>query len=198
MAATNVPQTQSPEEPSVGGVRMRPSLTLLLYALLVASAAVALWAQRAPADVPLAAARSAPWVFLIFAIGFAAYRFALVAVKRYSAFKAFFQVAITAVFFLLLLPGGPVTPAVSTPNAVGDMMGLLADPDARVRALAAELARYRPATPETAHMLVGVLTDTDPHVRTLAHESLVSLNSGQDLGDGRDRTSRDAWGKRFP
>jgi hypothetical protein len=181
------------EEPSVGGVRMRPGLTLLLYALLVVSALVALWAQRSPNDVPAAVARSAPWVFLVFALGFAVYRFALVAAKRYSAFKALFQVAVTAVFFLVLLPGGPVNPSIPSGASRQNLVGLLQDPDPRVRALAAELARYRPGGPEVAHALVGALGDSDADVRQVAHETLVQFNAGQDLG-----STPDAWGKRFP
>jgi hypothetical protein len=177
---------------------MRPSLTLLLYALLVMAALVALWAQRAPADVPPLVARSSPWVFLIFALGFALYRFALVAAKRYSAFKAFFQVAVIAVFFLVLLPGSPVSAvgpvnAVPVPASRQSLAGLLSDPDPRVRALAAELARYRPGGVEVAHALVLALNDADPEVRQVAHETLVQLNAGTDLGN-----SPDAWGKRFP
>jgi hypothetical protein len=192
VAETNAIQ----EEPNVGGVRMRPSLTLLLYALLVLSALVALWAQRSPADVPVIIARSAPWVFLVFMLGFAVYRFALVAAKRYSAFKAFFQVAVAAVFFLLLLPNGPVAvPGLNAPvpAARQDLAALLGDPDPRVRALAAELARYRPQGQQVAHMLALALKDSDPDVRQVAHETLVQFNSGQDLG-----LTPEAWEKRFP
>jgi hypothetical protein len=171
---------------------MRPSLTLVLYALLVLSAAVALWAQRSPNDVPYVVAHAAPWVFLVFAVGFAAYRFALVAAKRYSAFKAFFQVAVTAVFFLVLLPS--MQPAVTAQHASSqDLAGLLHDSDPRVRSLAAELARYRQGGPEVARGLVAALNDSDEEVRRVAHESLVQLNGGQDLG-----STADAWSKRFP
>jgi HEAT repeat protein len=139
-------------------------------------------------------AKSAPWVFLVFAMGFAVYRFALVAAKRYSAFKAFFQVAVAAVFFLLLLPGGPVSVGgLSPPASRQSIVGLLADPDPRVRSLAAELARYRPGGPEVAHALVKALDDPDEDVRRVAHETLVQFNSGQDLGP-----TSEAWGKRFP
>lgn len=186
------------EEPSVGGVKVRPGLTLLLYALLVASGGAALWAQRNPAGVPPLVARAAPWVFLVFAIGFAAYRFALVTAKHYSAFKAFFQVAVAfAVFFLLLNPGVPSGFVDTAPPAVkagpGDLAGLLADPDPRIRVLAAELARYRTSGPEVARALVKALSDSDESVRTVAHQTLVQFNSGNDLG-----SDPKAWTERFP
>ena len=57
--ATEAPQAQNlQEEPSVGGMKVRPWVTLVLYVLLVSSAAFALWAQRNPAEVPTVLARA--------------------------------------------------------------------------------------------------------------------------------------------
>lgn len=179
------------DEPSVVGVRVRPRLALALFALLVISAATALWTQSNPGAAPAWAERSAPWVFLAFVIGFAAYRFALVAAGRYSAFKAFFQIFVAALFFLLLLlPGSPFKhrgPALGHPP-LGLLLG---DPDPRVRALAAEVAGYRRET-AAAQQLVRMLADSDPKVRAQAHAALVRLNEGGDLGTGIE-----PWKERF-
>ena len=127
---------QSPEEPSVVGVRVRPAWSLALYALLVVSAGVALYAQRSPGVDPTLA-QAAPWLFLAFALGFTVYRLALVMARRYSPFKAFIQIFLAALFFLLLL----------FPRAQGaaTQASLLVSRDARVRAMAAENAGWRGA-----------------------------------------------------
>ncbi len=177
------------DEPSVVGMRVRPPLALALYALLVVSAGTALWTQSNPGSAPVWVERSAPWVFLAFVLGFAAYRFSLVAAGRYSAFKAFFQIFVAALFFLLLLlPGSPFVKHRSTlPMEV-----LLRDPDARIRALAAEVAGFRRDVP-SASLLIRLLSDPSAEVRTQAHEALVRLNEGGDLGP-----SVAAWKDRFP
>ena len=178
----------------MGGVRVRPQLTLVLYGLLVSSGAAALWAQRNPAGVPVAVARAAPWVFLAFAVGFAAYRFSLVAAKHYSPFKAFFQVGIAfTAFFLLLKP--EIHPGAITAQhaAMADLPALYRDSDPTVRALAAEVARYRPDGAATARSLVPLLKDENEGVRTVAHQTLVQFNSGTDLG-----TEVKPWAERFP
>ncbi len=183
----------APPPPQVAGVRLRPALTVGLYVLLVASAGLALWVQRRPEVVPAVVVQAAPWVFLLFALGFAAYRLALVAAHRYSPFKAFFQVLITAVFFMLLLPvqWGEVTarPATGLP-------ALLRDPNARVRLLAAEVARYRQDA-SVAPQLVKLLDDPSAEVRQEAHRSLVALNGGTDLAPLEDAQARSKWGERF-
>ena len=172
----------SSDEPSVVGVKVRPFWSLVLYALLVLSAGLAMYAQRTPGLDPLVA-RIAPWSFLVFALGFSIYRIALVAARRYSPFKAFIQVFLAALFFLLLLSPrveGPVDPS-----------PLLSHRDDRVRALAAEVAGFRGDASQAA-TLVKLLEDPALDVRAAAHDSLVKLNGGVDLG------SVDAWRKRFP
>ena len=179
------PGTPQTEEPNVAGVKVRPGLALSLYGLLAISAGVALWAQRSPNSVPPLVASAAPFVFLLFAVGFAAYRFALVAANRYSAFKAFFQVAVMAVFFMLLVRAAPSTYwalPVAAPASPDMIAPLFSDSNARVRALAAELAQYRPASPAMTAALVAALDDADPAVKNAAHQSLVALNHGNDLG----------------
>lgn len=175
------------DEPSVVGVRVRPFWSIALYSLLVASAALALYAGRAPAAVDPMVARIAPWLFLVFALGFAVYRVALVAARRYSPFKAFFQIFLAALFFLLLLaPNAPLKPQAE---------GLLGHADPRVRAMAAENAGWRKDATAAA-ALVDALGDPDATVRAAAHDALVKLNDGADLGPAD--TARDAWKARFP
>jgi hypothetical protein len=183
----------SNEEPSVVGVRVRPIWSIVLYALLVTSAGVALYVQRA-ADVDPTLARVAPWLFLVFGLGFAVYRVALVVARRYSPFKAFIQIFLAALFFLLLLlPGVQGVPG----GAQGAGGSLLTHPDARVRAQAAELSGWRQDA-AAGKALVAALTDADASVRQAAHDALVKLNAGVDLGPADDAQARSAWGARFP
>ncbi len=173
---------ESSDEPSVVGVRVRPFWSIALYALLVFSAGLAMYAQRTPGLDPLVA-RTAPWSFLVFALGFSIYRIALVAARRYSPFKAFIQVFLAALFFLLLLSPrveGPVDPS-----------ALLSHRDDRVRALAAEVYGFRGDLSQ-APAVVKLLDDPSLDVRAAAHEALVKLNGGVDLG------GVEAWRKRFP
>lgn len=170
----------SSSEPEVAGLKVRPAWPVALYALLVASAAFALYAERAPVD-PLIG-RIAPWTFLVFAVGFAVYRLALVAARRYSAFKALFQVFTAAMFFLLLLAPGRATP---------EAPGLLGHPDAAVRALAAKVIGLEQDQSQ-ARALLPLLSDSTLEVRDAAHQALVRLNGGVDLG--RDPS---AWKEQY-
>ncbi len=171
------------EEPNIRGFRVRPSWPMALYALLVLSAALSLYVQRAPGVDPLVA-RFAPWLFLVFGVGFAAYRVALVAARRYSPFKAFLQVLLAALFFLLLVNPRAQQLALSQP--------LLRHNDARVRALAAENVGLRGDVTK-ARELPALLDDGDEAVQKAAHEALIRLNDGADLG--KERT---VWEARFP
>ncbi len=183
----NAQQSTQPEEPSVAGVRVRPVLPVVLYVLLGSSALLAFWAQRSP-TAPEAVSRFAPWAFLAFAIGFAVYRLALVAAKRYSAFKAFSQIIVAAMFFMLLL-----LPQVQPPAPeLRSLSQLLADRDPSVRALAAEVAGWRGA-PDEAPGLVDLLGDSNESVRRAAQQALTRLNGGVDLGPEAAK-----WKGRFP
>lgn len=175
----------SVDEPSVVGVRVRPAWSIVLYALLVLAAAAAFYAQRTPGIDPVAA-RGAPWIFLVFALGFSIYRIALVAARRYSPFKAFIQIFLSALFFLLLL-----FPRVEPAGHAG-VQPLLVHPEEQVRAQAAELAGFR-GDQTQASQLVKLLDDPSPQVRAAARGALVKLNAGTDLGE-----SADAWRARFP
>jgi len=181
------PLTPPTEEPSVAGVRVRPVLPLLLFVLLGGSALLALWAQQSP-TAPEPLSRFAPWAFLAFAVGFAAYRLALVVARRYSPFKAFAQIVVAVLFFMLLLFPQVVRPI----DAPAALSAQLSDRDPRVRALAAEVVGWRQATAE-APRLIALLNDERPAVRAAAHDALVRLNGGADLGE-----QPEAWRARFP
>jgi hypothetical protein len=168
----------------------------MLYLLLVASAALALWVRGYPGQAPQGVERLAPWAFLAFVAAFAVYRLALVRTGHYPAFKAFAQIAAGVLFFSLLLPGTWTSPAVQDVG-VEDLSALLRDPSVRVRRLAAEVARVRPDAASHAHALAVALDDPDPGVRAAAHASLVAI-AGADLGGSEDAAARRAWQERFP
>ncbi|HYV43545.1 MAG TPA: HEAT repeat domain-containing protein [Myxococcaceae bacterium] len=198
-AADNLSRTdraQGAQPPSVAGIRAGPALTSMLYLLLVASAALALWVRGYPGQAPQGVERLAPWAFLAFLAAFAVYRLALVRSGHYPAFKAFAQIAAGVLFFTLLLPG-TWRPAATQGAGGDDLAVLLRDPSPRVRRLAAEVARYRANAPAFAHALAVALDDPDPRVRAEAHQSLVAI-SGSDLGAPEDAAARKAWQERYP
>lgn len=188
-------RAQGQQPPRVAGIRAGPALTSVLYLLLVGSAALALWVRGYPGQAPHGVEQLAPWAFLAFVAAFAGYRLVLVRAGRYPAFKAFAQIAAGVLFFTLLLPG-TWRPA---PEATGaeDVAALLRDPSVRVRRLAAEVARHRPAGAASLRALAAALGDEDPGVRAEAHRSLVAL-TGSDLGDPEAEAGRRAWRERYP
>ena len=94
-------------------------------------------------------------VFAVFIGCFALYRFGLASARKYPASKAFFQVGLAVVVFLLLLPSSRA-PYVPAGTALGQA---LTAPDPRLRALAAEVARYRPEGRDYVPALVQALSD---------------------------------------
>jgi hypothetical protein len=188
--------TQGDDVPSVAGVRFRPALTLLLYVLLVASAAAALGVQSGTLNASAEARAAAPWAFLAFAVGFGAYRLALASVKKYSAGKAFFQVGVTAIFCMVLFLSAQ-TRQLAPGAPVDDLAAALSHQNPTIRAFAAELVRYRPQGAQHGKLLVKLLGDHDDAVRAAAHESLVALNGGVDLGPAGDPQAIAKWGEIF-
>jgi hypothetical protein len=163
------------EEPTVAGLRVRPGWPLALYAILVSSAGLSLVGQRSSGLDPTLG-RSAAWVFLVFALGFAGYRLALVAARRYSPFKAFLQVLFAALFFLVLL-----FPAVGVPGRGPHLHPLLGHGEPAVRSLAARVIGLEHDLSGGAE-LASLLEDPSPEVRSEAHQALVRLAEGTDLG----------------
>lgn len=177
----------------MGGIRAGPALAGVLYVLLVGSAALALWVREFPGFLPASLERAAPYVFAAFVACFAVYRLALVRARKYSAFKAFFQIGAAALFFMLLLPG-----AKRSYQAEGDALTeLMGDPNPQVRALAVEVARHRPEPAKYGSLLVKALKDPDHQVRAEAHRTLVEI-TGTDLGAPSDEAALEAWGARYP
>ena len=179
--------------PSVGGLRLGPGLGVTLYVLLLASAGLAFFGRSFPGRLPIPIERVTPFVFAVFVGCFAVYRFGLASARKYPASKAFFQVGLSVVVLLLLLPSSRA-PYVPSATALGQA---LVDPDPRLRALAAEVARYRPEGGGYVPALVQALSDPDPTVRAQAHASLVRL-TGVDLGSPDAPGAVEAWRRRYP
>jgi hypothetical protein len=166
---------------------LRPAL----YALLVASALLTFWAGAdiGGRELPPRAAAAAPVLFAVFLVVFAVYRLALVRAKKYPAATGLFQIGLGALVWVLLLPG--------TRQRIGREQGdevqvLMRSSDARVRALAAELAGYR-GDARYASDLLERLDDGDPAVRRAAHASLVRL-LGTDVTPGEEGpAARQKW-----
>ncbi len=177
----------------VAGMRLGPVFAGVLYVLLASAAALALWARNFPGVLPLELAVAAPVAFFIFSVGFAVYRLRLVRAKKYPAFKAFFQIGAAFLFLMLLLP--QPKPGYDA-TADYELGALLEDPDWRVRALSAEVVRYRVGGAKYGSLLVRALSDPDARVREEAHRSLVLLN-GRDLGAPEDARAIKAWGEKF-
>lgn len=187
---------QGDTPPQFGGVRLGKSLTAALYFLLLVSAGLALLARRYPGGLPTALDRAAPLLFAVFLAAFAFYRVGLMRARRYPVVKGLFQIGIGVLVFMLLLPHSELREGPRAASPLG-LESALTDPDAKVRLLAAELARYRPGGERYAHQLVAALEDPDPRVRQEAHASLVVLN-GVDLGEPSSPAALKAWRERFP
>ncbi|MCA1825790.1 MAG: hypothetical protein ABR567_23185 [Myxococcales bacterium] len=177
-----------------GKLRVRAGLAFVqvlrpaLYALLVLSALFTFWAggDIAGHGLPSWTQVAAPTLFAVFLVVFAIYRFALVRARKYPAATGFFQVGLGALIWVMLLPG--TRQKIAPPPASADSVPvLMTSSDARVRALAAELAGLRPHGSKYAAQLIDRLDDSDAAVRARAHESLVHI-AGTDPG-----TSTDAW-----
>lgn len=173
---------------------------VLLYVALLVSAGVALFGteelQRHVLDGSLAPEfRLLPAG--VFAGTLALYgvdRVLLVRNRGYPSGKAFFQVAFGLVLLTFLLPSGlrdykTGRVQLEGPSPSDTLLALMHHPDARVRALASEVAGYRG---EKVHLmaLVEALGDPSDAVRGTAGDAL-QRRTGQALGTGRD--SMGAW-----
>ena len=161
---------------------LRPAL----YGLLVLSALFTFWAggEVAGKALPEWTQRVAPTIFGIFIVIFAVYRLALVRAKKYPAATGLFQIGLGALIWVMLLPSTRQKIA-PPPGTTDDVAALMSSGDARVRALAAEVAGSR--GPKYASQLIDKLDDGDATVRQRARASLARL-FGTDVGD-----SQDAW-----
>lgn len=186
-------------EAAPGKLRVRAGLGFVqvlrpaLYALLVASALFTFWAggDIAGHGLPQWTQRVAPTLFAIFLVIFTVYRFALVRARKYPAAVGFFQVGLGALIWVLLLPSTRQKIA-PHPRSQDEVVVLMSSPEGRVRALAAEVAGYRPDGAKYAQLLIDRLDDADPSVRARAHASLVRL-FGTDAG-----STAEAWRRVAP
>jgi hypothetical protein len=189
------PGTRDPAARLPSAVR---ALRWILFALLVASAALTLVALPELQDAAASgrwpgAVRWIPPAFLaLFVVVFGVYRFALVRAGRYPAGKALVRLG------LLLLVGGVIAGialerARPELRASVDLGRALRSSDPDVRAMAAELARHRPAEDALplAPRLADLVEDASPEVRREAHASLVAL-AGSDVG-GEGAGSAERW-----
>jgi hypothetical protein len=176
----------------------------VLFGLLILSAMLSVFGlpelQREVADGrwPRAALAAPPAVLALFVLGFAGYRLALVRAGRYGFGKALVQVAVMVLVFAVIAgvalrpaeqPAGQGTPPLARP---------LASTDPDVRALAAEVARYRPPgeVRVVAGRLVELLDDPAPEVRRQAHAALVALAGADAGGQGPGAAARwRAWAR---
>ena len=164
------------------GLAFVQTLRLLLYALLVATAALTFFAGD-PAisrHLPTWIAQASPVLFGAFVIVFAVYRLKLMSARRYPALFGFFQIGLAALVWVLLLPGQ--RQKIDSVDR-DDVQTLLASPDSRVRAVAAEAAGHRAGAQRYARALVDLTDDNDPVVRTSARQAL-SLIAGSDVAAG--------------
>lgn len=182
-----------PETGPGGGGRTPASVRAarwVLFALLIASAALTLFGlpelQRAVAAgrwPPLALA-AGPALLALFAVGYAAYRIALVRAGKYPAGKALVRIALVAAV-VGVVAGLVRAPPDGPPRGEGpvDLSRPLLSGDPDVRALAAEVVRHRPREEAIAAVprLIAMLDDRSPEVRRQAHLSLVAL-AGEDAG----------------
>lgn len=176
----------------------------VLFALLLVSAGLALFGlpemRRAVAQgrwPPVTLAVPAALLGL-FAVGYAAYRLALVRAGRYPAGKALFRIALMAAVVGAAAGIVLVPPEAGPPGeAAVDLSRPLRSSDPEVRALAAELVRHRPRRQALAHAerLIELLDDGSPEVSRQARLSLVAL-AGRDAG-GRGPDAAARWRKQF-
>lgn len=187
--------TRTPRIPAAAR-RLRGVVVMLLAVSAALTLAWVPW-LRGPVAAgrwPRAVLAVPPILLGAFIAVYAVYRFTLVRAGRYPAGKALAQVG------LMLLVLGVVAGVALDPGPLARRPGRLeralrsGDPD--VRAIAAELVRFRP--PSSARPLVPrlieLLDDPDPDVRREAHASLVAV-TGEDLGEDEGAVAR--WRARW-
>jgi hypothetical protein len=157
-----------------------------LFALLLVAASALLLVQPAlegEGRRSTVTGAIAAGVLVVFAIGYAVYRFLLVRAGRFPAGKAFVQVALVLAVVAVVLGVSMERRAAPGPAAPVGLSRALASADPEVRAIAAELARHRPRAEALALVprLAELLGDPSPEVRRQAHASLVAL-AGSDAG----------------
>lgn len=180
----------APDRPRGRTPRAVRAARWILFGLLLTSAAVTLFGfpelQRAVAEgrwPPVTLAIPAALLGL-FAVGYAAYRLALVRAGRYPAGRALVRIALMGAVVGVVAGLALVPPDAGSPGEGPVRLSRpLASSNPEVRALAAEVARSRPRDEAlgVADRLVDLLGDRSPEVRRQARLSLTAL-AGRDVG----------------
>ena len=175
------------------GLAFVQTLRPALYVLLAASALLSFGAgsERFQSLLPAWVPNLAPLFFGVFLAIFVVYRLALVRARRYPAFVALFQIGLGVLTLVLLLPG--TRKDLSQQAPADDVAALLGSGDARVRALAAEVAGARPGGQRWSRLLLERLGHGDPRVRAAARAALTRL-AGSDPAVGlSDEAAAARW-----
>jgi len=178
------------------------ALRWILFALLLAAAVLTLVGAPelgravAAGRWPRAALAIPPAALATFIAVYAAYRFVLVRAGRYPAGKALAQVGLMVI--ALGVVAGVVLDEVQgeraqTAAAPVELGRPLRSSDPVVRAMAAELVRYRDREAAVRYVgrLIELLDDRSPEVRRQARASLAAL-AGRDVG-GEGPTAAARW-----
>jgi hypothetical protein len=164
---------------------------LLLAAVIATLEGPALLREAARAGLPAGMAAVPLALLAAFIVGYAIYRFTLVRAGRYPAGKAMMQLALMSLFLALMVRWTAEPPPAPVEDRPVDLSRALASKEPVVRALAAEVLRFRPRAESLAQggRLVALLDDPSSEVRRQAHAALVAI-VGQDLGAGGDAADR--------
>jgi hypothetical protein len=175
------------------GLAFVRTLRPALYLLLAASALLSFGAgsERYQSLLPSWVPNLAPLFFGVFLAIFVVYRLALVRARRYPAFVALFQIGLGVLTLVLLLPGTRRELAPQAP--ADDVAALLGSGDARVRALAAEVAGTRAGGQRWARLLVERLSDANPNVRSAARAALAKLAGSDPAAGLSDEATAARW-----
>jgi hypothetical protein len=124
--------------------------------------------------------------FGVFLLVYAIDRFRLVRFRGYPSGRALFQVFFGVVFLMLLLPSSIVEyrSALSSRPARDELSALMRHRDARVRAMACELAGLRPGGGRYVQALGRALADRNARVGSAARLALRRL-TGRDFEVGQ-------------
>ena len=175
------------------GLAFVKTLRPALYVLLAASAVLSFGAgsERYQSLLPSWVPNLAPLFFGVFLAIFVVYRLALVRAKRYPAFVALFQIGLGVLTLVLLLPG--TRRELSQGGPADDVAALIVSGDARVRALAAEVAGSRPGGQRWSQLLVERLSDGDARVRAAARSALARLAGSDPAAGLSDEAAAARW-----
>lgn len=166
-------KTATPPSPAAKPIRV------LLGVALVVSALVSLFGYEEIQVRVMARVLAPEWrlvpaaVFSVTLVIYAIDRILLVRAGRFPPGKAFFQVALGLALLTFLLPGGlrDYETGRIQASAQDDVQALMHHSDARVRAVAAELAGRR-ESPAYQGELTRLLQDSDEKVRAAARVAL--------------------------